>query len=81
MSSEYVIRKGAGADDSSFALSKLLNDWLTEFGPNGLFRTCGNCKNMATEGPATCKLYSMTPPVDIILRGCSSHDDAHEIPF
>lgn len=79
--SNFTVRQGAGGDDASFSLSKALNSWMEEFGPTGLFKTCGNCRNMSREGPAFCTLYQMTPPVDVILKACPSHDDEHEIPF
>lgn len=77
----FRIREGAGSAPASTALSQLLNAWLTDFGPSDIYRTCGNCKHMAQEGPASCTLYQMTPPVAVILSGCPSHEDIEEIPF
>lgn len=76
-----VVRIGAGADDSSSALSKALNSWLEEFGPNGIFRTCGNCRNMSKEGEPRCMLFNVIPPIQVIMEGCDKHDDEHEVPF
>lgn len=77
----YPVRQGAGGDDASMSLSRALNSWMEEFGPNGLFKTCGNCKYMVKQGPAFCNLYQMTPPVEVVIASCPSHDDEHEIPF
>lgn len=77
----FKIREGAGSEPASAALSQLLNTWLTDFGPSDIYRTCGNCKHMAQQGPAFCGRYQMTPPVDVILMGCAFHEDIEEIPF
>lgn len=77
----FKIREGAGSAPASASLSQLLNDWLTNFGPSDIYRTCGNCKHMRQEGPAFCGLYQMTPPVGVVIAGCPSHEDVEEIPF
>lgn len=77
----FHVRNNAGGADASFALSKALNEWFEQFGPTGLFRTCGNCRNMAKTGDPVCALYNRIPPIDVIMTGCENHDDEHDIPF
>lgn len=78
---EFRVRQNAGGADASFALSKALNEWFEEFGPTGIFRTCGSCRNMQKAGEPRCALFNAVPPVGIILAGCEKHDDEHEVPF
>lgn len=80
MNQKFRAREGAGSADASFALSLALTDWIGNFGGD-LVRHCGNCKHMATEGAAVCSLYRLTPPIAVIMKGCPSHEDAHETPF
>ena len=63
------------------ALSTLLDDWLTRFGPSALFQTCETCKHMSEQGPAHCSKFNMTPPASVILSGCDDYDDKGDIPF
>lgn len=82
MSSKFETRKGPGADGANQQLSELLNTWLTTQGPSPIFRTCASCRHMSAGGaPAFCNRYGMTPPVDVILAGCPSHEDSEDIPF
>lgn len=68
--------------DSGNELANALNNWLTKWGPDVLYKTCASCKYMS-EGDASayCKKFNMTPPARIILSGCSEHDDKEAIPF
>jgi hypothetical protein len=76
------VRTDEGADPSNRMLSKALQNWLTTYGPNGIFKTCGNCRHMAKAGaPTFCNLYQITPPVEVVIHGCPSHEDEDEIPF
>jgi hypothetical protein len=81
ISEQYPVRQGPGSEQSSMDLSRALNEWLGSSGPSALFRTCGSCRQMEHTGPAFCKLFNMTPPVDIILKGCEEHQDEMELPF
>lgn len=82
MTSKYQTRQGPGADLANQQLSELLNTWLTTQGPSPIFKTCASCRHMSQgNAPAVCQLYNMTPPVDVIISGCGSHDDANDIPF
>ena len=75
------VRNGPGSEASSYDLSGLLNKWLRTHGPSEIFQTCENCRHMSEQGPAFCALYQMTPPASVIVGGCPSHDDKHEVPF
>ena len=77
----FDVRGGPGSEDASRDLSQALVDWMQKHGPSPLFKSCGNCVSMRKEGPAFCQLYQQTPPVDVILAGCPSHNDEAEIPF
>ena len=81
MSSKFRVRAGEGSHAASHALSALLNQWFSNYGPSDVYVTCGNCKHMTEQGPAFCSLYNMTPPVSVIVAGCPSHEDKEEIPF
>lgn len=81
MSSEYKVRTGPGSEMAEHALGKALNDWFEEFGPSPIFKSCANCSHMAQVGPVFCGLYATTPPIDVVMKGCPSHNDAEEIPF
>jgi hypothetical protein len=78
---KFQVRKGPGGDAASHALGDALNRWFSDYGPADIYQNCGNCLHMNREGPAFCKLYNTTPPVDVILAGCPSHQDDDEIPF
>lgn len=76
MSNPFRVRSGPGAESSSLDLSGKLNEWLERSGPDGLFRTCGSCRQMARDpSPAYCHRYGMTPPLSVIMTGCDAHDD------
>jgi hypothetical protein len=78
----FPIRTGPGADEAGVELSQKLNEWLEHSGPSALFRTCQSCKQMKRENaPAFCDRWQMTPPVDIIMRGCDFHEDEAIAPF
>lgn len=68
-------------DEAGNALANMLNNWLTQSGPVTLFKSCANCKHMREEGPAFCNLWNVTPPVEVIVKACPSHEDNEEIPF
>lgn len=78
-----IRKSGQTADEASNALSTALNKWFTEFGPVPIFKSCANCTHMINDGvtPVHCNLYSMIPPVAVVVTGCPSHVDAEEIPF
>lgn len=82
---KFMIRTArcTAVDDSNQHLGQLINAWLSEAGPNAIFKNCGNCTHMQKQGPAVCGKFNMTPPVEVILAGCPEHDDEaeDEIPF
>lgn len=76
------VRTGPGSEAANHELGNLLNQWLENSGPNGLFRTCASCRRMArTPAPAFCHLYNVTPPIDVLLAGCDRHSDEMEPPL
>ncbi len=78
----YQLRTSGGSlEDSGNELSRLLNTWLTTYGPPTIFKTCQSCKHMSEEGPAYCDLWKVTPPATVIIAACPSHQDKEEIPF
>lgn len=77
----YNVRTGEGCMESSKDLSIALNQWMQTHGPVGLFKTCATCRHMERTGPAKCHKYGVTPPVDVIMRGCPAYDDESDIPF
>lgn len=77
----HVIRTGPGADEASTELSQKLNDWLQHSGPKALFRTCQSCNQMRKQGPAHCDRFNMTPPIDVLMKGCDYHEDEAVAPF
>lgn len=78
---QHRIRTGPGSEEASLDLSGKLNEWLERSGPNGLFRTCGSCRQMQRTGPAHCLMFRATPPIDVILAGCDRHEDEAVAPF
>lgn len=77
----YRVRTGLGSEDASNALGQALNQWLQNYGPSEIYKTCENCRHMTEQGPAFCALYQVTPPVAVIIAGCPSHDDKEDVPF
>lgn len=77
----YQVRQGPGSDLASMDLSKALNEWMEKHGPEGLYRTCANCRFMEREQAAFCHKFRLTPPVVVIMAGCPEHDDDCEVPF
>jgi hypothetical protein len=81
-SNPFKVREGLGAESANRQLGELLNKWLTEQGPNPIFRTCVSCKHMAPPpNGALCGFYNMTPPATVIVAGCDKYVDDCEIPF
>lgn len=76
----YRVRDGEGARPSSFDLSVALNDWLKKHGGE-MVASCASCRNMRREGPAFCDKFGMTPPIDVIQKGCEAYEDESDIPF
>lgn len=76
----YRIREAEGARASSFDLSVALNNWLTKHGGE-MVQSCASCRNMRREGPAFCDKFGMTPPIDVIQKGCEKYEDESDIPF
>ena len=78
----YKLREGTyEADQAGAALGDHINRWLTDFGPSPIFKTCESCHFMQKGGPAFCKRWNMTPPVEVILSSCDAYKDQGEIPF
>ena len=78
----FRARTGPGAEPANVELSLKLNEWLANNGPQGLFRSCANCAHMArSPDPVLCKLYGMTPPIDVVMAGCDAHADEADPPF
>lgn len=79
---KYALRTDGGSlEDASNQLADALNNWLITYGPPVIFKTCQSCKHMVETGPAYCALWQVTPPVEVIIAACPSHQDKEEIPF
>jgi hypothetical protein len=76
----YRVRESEGSRDAAFALSTALNKWLTEHGGE-IVKSCASCMHMRREGPAFCGKFNMTPPIDVIAKGCEKYEDESDIPF
>lgn len=78
----YKMRIGThSVDEAGNALATALSDWLKEYGPVTLFRTCVTCTHMSVDGPAHCAKFGMTPPAAVITKACDEYVDNEEIPF
>ena len=44
-------------------------------------RSCASCTYAVRSGPFRCAVYSVVPPIDVIMDGCASYIDTDYIPF
>lgn len=61
-------------------LNSFLEDWALE-NAGKLRRSCASCVYAVKDGPFKCSLYNMVPPINVIMDGCSDHNDNDAIPF
>lgn len=61
-------------------LNNLVQDWALK-NADKLRRSCVSCTYAVRSGPFKCAVYSITPPIDVIMNGCDSFSDNDDIPF
>lgn len=64
-------------------MSEAISRWFQNIDLIDLFENCAGCHHMEQKGPAFCKKYQRTPPVQVIVGAihCDGFSDDEEIPF
>ncbi len=75
-----IPREGIESFQAQNDLNNLVQAWALK-NADKIKRSCASCTYAMHEGPFKCCVYSITPPLDVIMNGCDSYSNTDDIPF